>query len=169
MHKQSINPFSWASPLICFPCHVKIVTGVSPQAELLYRCLLLYRGVFVYCLRDKRGTSQTIWYSGYVSFMFSPCCQPCRYAWQNGFITGLTTCGVWTHSQHCTRAELAGPTEGQDGLQQTGEPIRHQYEPWNGFRWLTWGSVKWSLYNEPEYICILLDFICFIIHQAFVQ
>jgi len=38
-----------------FLCHVKTVTGVSPQAQTLYRCLPLYLTVFIYYLWDKRG------------------------------------------------------------------------------------------------------------------
>lgn len=53
-------------------------------------------------------------------FHVPPCCQPCRYIWQRGFVRGLTTCRVWTHSQQCTRAELAGRTEGQDMLSKGG-------------------------------------------------
>lgn len=34
---------------LCFLCHVKTVTGVSPKANTLYHCLPLYLSVLIYC------------------------------------------------------------------------------------------------------------------------
>lgn len=41
---------------LCFRCHVKTVTGVSPQAKTLYHCLSFDLSVSIYCLWHKEGT-----------------------------------------------------------------------------------------------------------------